>query len=143
MELNIAIIIFIILETLNVFILYRAPLSRLGNGVGVFNRLNELEDEPSKMILKYFANWIAGVKMIFILLLLVILVFGDESIKIYSCVVMTFSIATYFWKLRPIINKLDEMGQITPKGYSKILTLMISGFLVMFTATLIVHFLKL
>ncbi len=144
MGLNVAIVIFIILETLNVFVLYKAPLSRIGNGVGVFNRLNELQyenDEPARLLLKYFANWIAGVKIIFILLLLVILIFGNELIKTYACFTMLISIATYFWKLHPIISKLDEMGQITPKGYSKTLSMMIFGFLAMFAIVLLLHFL--
>lgn len=53
---------------------------------------------------------------------------------------MILSIATYFWKLHPIIKKLDKMGKISPKGYSKTLGRMIAGFLVMFSISLIAFF---
>lgn len=53
---------------------------------------------------------------------------------------MILSISTYFWKLHPIIKKLDKNGKITPKGYSKVLGYMIGGFLCMFSLALILHF---
>ena len=54
---------------------------------------------------------------------------------------MILSIATYFWRLHPIIKKLDAMGGITPKGYSKALGWMIAGFMIMFTLALALHIL--
>ena len=54
---------------------------------------------------------------------------------------MILSIATYFWQLHHTIKKLDTMGCITPKGYSKALGWMITGFLIMFTLALIGHIL--
>ena len=47
----------------------------------------------------------------------------------------------YFWRLHPTIKKLDAMGCITLKGYSKALGWMITGFLIMFTLALIGHIL--
>jgi len=47
-----------------------------------------------------------------------------------------------FWRLHPIIKRLDQKGEITPKGYSKTLGLMIAFFLIMFAISLIVHILK-
>ena len=69
------------------------------------------------------AYWIAGVKLIFIFLLLVVLLTGNETTKIWAVVAMIISIATYFWKLHPIIKKLDSLNKISPKGYSKTLGL--------------------
>ena len=43
----------------------------------------------------------------------------------------------YFWRLHPTIKKLDAMGCITLKGYSKALGWMITGFLIMFTLALL------
>lgn len=59
--------------------------------------------------------------------------------KLWAVVAMILSIATYFWRLHPTIKKLDAMGCITPKGYSKALGWMIAGFMIMFTAALAVH----
>ena len=137
--LSIAILFFIIMESANVLILYFWPDSRPGNGVGVFNAFHDSADEEQKLFTSYLVNWVAGVKLIFIFLLAVILVIGSEQVRMWAVVAMILSIATYFWRLHPIIKKLDAMGCITPKGYSKALGWMISEFLIMFTAALAVH----
>ena len=137
--LSIAILIFIIMESANVAILYFWPGSQLGHGVGVFNAFHNSESEEQRLFTFYLINWVAGVKLIFIFLLAVILVIGTEQVKPWAVVAMILSIATYFWRLHPTIKKLDAMGCITPKGYSKALGWMITGFMLMFTAALIAH----
>lgn len=138
--LSISIIVFCIMELGNVFILYFKPDSKLGNGVAVFNSWFDIKHDDSISLFAYYmAYWVAGVKLIFIFLLLVILFTGSNTTKIWAVVAMILSIATYFWKLHPIIKKLDNMGKITPKGYSKTLGYMISGFLLMFSTALIIH----
>lgn len=137
--LSIAILIFIIMESANVAILYFWPGSRLGNGVAVFNAYFHPGSEEQRLFTSYLVNWVAGVKLIFIFLLAVILAIGTEQIKLWAVVAMILSIATYFWRLHPTIKKLDAMGCITPKGYSKALGWMIAGFLIMFTLALVVH----
>lgn len=139
--LSIAILIFILMESANVIILYFWPDSQLGNGVGVFNAFHHSENEEQKLFNSYLVNWVAGVKLIFIFLLAVILAAGTEPIRVWAVVAMILSIATYFWRLHPIIKKLDAMGCITPKGYSKALGWMITGFMVMFTLALAGHIL--
>lgn len=128
------------MELGNVFILYFKPDSKLGNGVAVFNSWFDIKHDDSISLFAYYmVYWVAGVKLIFIFLLLVILFTGSNTTKIWAVVAMILSIATYFWKLHPIIKKLDNMGKITPKGYSKTLGYMISGFLLMFSTALIIH----
>ncbi len=137
---DIAIIIFIILESLNVFILYYAPDFKHGNGVGVFKEWERTkENEASHLFAKYMKNWVAGTKLIFIALLAGILFLGNEQIKLVSAILMVVSIATYFQHLHPIIKKLDEMGEITPKGYSKTLWMMVFSFLTMFLLSILVY----
>ncbi|MFI3202151.1 MAG: hypothetical protein R3Y54_11640 [Eubacteriales bacterium] len=138
--LDVSIVLFIIMESANVCILYFFPDSRKGNGVAAFNEWEESKkNEDSHLFASYMASWVAGVKLIFILLLVVILFTNDETTKILGVVVMILSIASYFWKLRPIIGELDRRGKITPKGYSKALNLMIIGMISMFTIALISH----
>ena len=139
--LSIAILIFIIMESANVAILYFWPGSRLGNGVAVFNAYFTPGSEEQRLFTSYLVNWVAGVKLIFIFLLGAILVMGTEQVKLWAVVAMILSIATYFWRLHPTIKKLDAMGCITPKGYSKALGWMIAGFLIMFTLALAAHIL--
>ncbi|MDM8534793.1 hypothetical protein QUF55_08860 [Clostridiaceae bacterium HSG29] len=138
--LSIAISIFIVLELLNVIVLYFNPDTKKGNGVAVFNSWNDSKKDAEMFLFtKYMVNWVAGSKLIFISLLVVILLIGDETIKFYSICVMIVSIATYFWRLHPIIKELDKMGAITPKGYSKKLGNMIVGFLCLFIVSLIIY----
>ena len=122
-------------------ILYFLPGSIIGNCVGVFNAFHNSEREEQKLFASYLVNWVAGVKLIFIFLLAVILITGNETVRVGAVVSMILSIATYFWRLHPTIKKLDAMGCITPKGYSKALGWMITGFMVMFTLALILHIL--
>lgn len=140
MILDIAIIIFCIMELGNVLILYFTPDSKLGNGVAIFDDWKDVkEDKNLDLFAHYMAYWVAGVKLIFIFLLLVVLLTGNETTKIWAVVAMIISIATYFWKLHPIIKKLDSLNKISPKGYSKTLGLMISEFLLMFSTALILY----
>ncbi len=105
----------------------------------MFDAFHHSESEEQKLFTSYLVNWVAGVKLIFIFLLAVILLVGTETLRVWAVVAMILSIATYFWRLHPTIKKLDAMGCITPKGYSKALGWMISGFMGMFTLALIVH----
>lgn len=140
--LDISIIIFIVLETANVCILYFAPDSKKGNGVAIFNQWEKSkEDEASHLFASYMTYWVAGSKLIFIFLLLVILLTANEWTKICSLLVMILSIASYFWKLHPIIKALDQKGEISPKGYSKTLGLMIAAFMTLFALALFLHLL--
>lgn len=140
--LDIAIIIFIVMESANVAILYFVPDSKLGNGVAIFKEWEDSkQDENAHLFASYMTNWVAGVKLIFIFLLAVILVTGSELTKVWGVVAMILSIATYFWRLHPIIKKLDAAGKIIPKGYSKALDGMIAGFMIMFSGALIIYFL--
>lgn len=142
MILDLSIILFMVMESANVAILYFVPDSRLGNGVAVFNFWHECkDDENAKLFASYMTNWVAGVKLIFIVLLGVILFVGNEATKVYAVAVMILSIATYFWRLSPIMKKLDSKKQITPVGYSRALDLMIAGFMTMFALSLVFYFL--
>jgi hypothetical protein len=141
--LSIAMILFIILESLNVIILYKFPNSTKGNGVGVFTAYEKSKDDPEiHAFIKYLINWIAGTKLIFILLLVVVILTGTIVTKIFSLVALIFSISTFFWKLYPIIKKMDEEGQISPKGYSKTLGRMIAAFIGIFVIVLVAFLFK-
>ncbi|MFI3230668.1 MAG: hypothetical protein R3Y29_03835 [bacterium] len=141
--LEISIIIFILMESMNVFILYFYPHLKIGNGIGVFDEwFKSQEDENTKLFVRYLVNWVAGVKLIFIVLLLVILLYGNELTKLFGVCAMILSILTYYWRLHPIIKKLDSLGQVTPKNYSKALFGMITGFISMFITAIIIYYIN-
>jgi len=140
--LSIVIILFLLLETSNVLFLYFFPETRKGNGLGVFNALKKSKsDSEVHTLIKYLINWVAGTKLIFIALLVIILIKGDESMKLFSIIVLILSISTFFWRLYPIIRKMDKNNQITPKGYSTTLALMILIFIVVFISAIAIYYL--
>ncbi len=140
--LSIAISVFILLEAINVAILYFKPGCKLGNGIGVFNGWEKSKSDPKMHdFIKYLVYWVAGTKLIFIVLLIVILFTGSYLTKLLSVIVLILSILSFYWKLYPIIKRLDNNDEITPKGYSKGLGLMIGGFIAIFSLAIIAKFL--
>lgn len=137
--LTIVIIIFIILESANVFILYFKPDSKLGNGVAVFDAWEESKKYPEiHEFIKYLVYWVAGTKLIFIGLLFVIIVIGNSTAQLYSVAVLIISIITFFWRLYPMIRHMDKDNQISPKGYSKTLGIMIAIFIAVFVISFVI-----
>ena len=139
--LSIVMLIFVLLELSNVLMLYLKPGSVRGNGLGVFKAYEVSKEHPEvHELVKYLIYWVAGSKIIFIVLLIGILLTGSVTTKVFSTIALIFSILTFFSRLYPSIRKLDKAGQITPKGYSKILGTMIISFVSMFAIALVVFF---
>jgi hypothetical protein len=135
--LSIAIAIFVVLESLNILTLYFNPGTKRGNGVGVFNAWEKSKSDPHlHQFMQYLVYWVAGTKLIFVALLLVILLSTDDSTKLLTVVALIASISSFFWRLFPIIKSLDQAGEITPPGYSRTLGIMIAGFIGLFAMAL-------
>jgi len=137
--LQIAILAFIIIESLNVLMLYFSPGMKRGNALGVFNAWEKSqENEEMKSFVSYLSSWVAGAKLIFIMIGIVIIIWGNFETQIATTVALIISIASFFFKLYPIIKKMDAKGQISPKGYSKTLLYMIIGFIAVFIVVLVI-----
>jgi hypothetical protein len=135
--LSIAIIVFIVLESLNVLTLYFNPGSQIANGIGVFNAWESSKADPEvHQFVRYLVYWVAGTKLIFIALLLVIVLTAEESTRLLTVVALIASISSFFWRLFPIIRSLDREGHITPPGYSRTLAIMIAFFMGLFAISL-------
>ena len=137
--LTIVIIGFLFLEAINVITLYFFPGSKYANAVGVFKAWEESKQHPDiHNFVKYLVNWVAGTKLIFIFLLIVILYSANENTQLLTVIALVASILSFFWRLFPLIRKMDQNGQIEPKNYSTVLGLMIFGFIIIFlVATLL------
>ncbi len=137
--LSIIIGVFIVLESLNIMMLYFMPGSKMGNGIGVFDawELSKKEESVHQLV-KYLVYWVAGTKLIFIALLLVILITGSETTKLWTSGAMIVSILSFYWRLYPIIKSEDKKGRVHPSGYSKTLNFMIAGFIGMFVIGVII-----
>ncbi len=131
---------FLLLETSNVITLYFFPDSKYANGVGVFKAWEKSKQDPEvHEFVKYLVNWIAGTKLIFILLLIVILLTESQQTLIFSAVAMVISIASFFWRLFPLIRKMDRDHQIDPKNYSVVLGWMILAFIAFYLSAIIIN----
>ena len=135
---SIVLMLFAVLELSNVLVLYLAPGSKRGNSVGFFNAYEKSKtDSEIHALVTYLINWVAGTKLIFIVLLIGIIITGNASTKVFSTIALIFSIMTFFSRLYPGIKRMDEEGQITPQGYSRTLAIMIAAFLVVFCIALV------
>jgi hypothetical protein len=130
---------FLILETINIITLYFFPGSKLANGIGVFRAWEKLISDPViHNFIKYLVNWIAGTKLIFILLLIAILISGSDHTLILSSIALVISIASFFWRMFPLIRKMDQDGQIDPRNYSTALGWMTAAFIMIFFSAILV-----
>lgn len=136
---KIVILIFIVLETSNVLMLYFAPGSKNANAVGVFTAWEKSKEYPEiHDFIKYLVNWVAGAKLIFLLLLAVIVIFADLETQRMSLLALAIATASFYWHLFPLIKKMDKNGEIQPKNYSIILGIMIFVFIVVFLVAAII-----
>lgn len=131
--LKIVIIVFLILESANVMALYFFPDSKLANSMGVFKLWEKSKQAPEvHNLVKYLVNWVAGTKLIFILLLIAILISTDDQTLVLAGAALAVSISSFFWRLFPLIRKMDNNDQIDPKNYSAVLGWMILAFILTF-----------
>lgn len=136
--LKIVIIAFILLETSNVLALYFAPGSKYANAVGVFTAWEKSKQYPEiHDFVKYLVYWVAGAKLIFLLLLAMIVIYADLNTQRLSVLVLIITTASFYWRLFPLIKKMDKNGQINPKNYSITLGIMIFVFILVFAVAFI------
>ncbi len=141
MILKAAILIFVVMELSNILILYFKPNFQYGNSMNTFKQWYAAQNrESDQLFVQYLVNWVANCKLIFLALLVVVVLFGNEIITVCAVIATIVSIGIYFVSLHPIIKRLDEMGEIQPKGYSKTLALTIGAFMVMFSVALVLYF---
>lgn len=139
MFVKIVIFTFMLLELSNVLALYIYPGSKYANAVGVFSAWEKSKQYPDiHDFVKYLVYWVAGAKLIFILLLAVIVVFSDLNSQRMSLLALAVATASFFWRLFPLARKMDKNGQIEPRNYSMILGIMIFIFIAVFVVAVVV-----
>ena len=135
---KIAIGLFVLLETANIMILYFFPETKMANGVGVFKAWEKSKSGSDVHdMVKYLVNWVAGTKLIFILLLGILFFTADQTTLVITAGAMIISISSFYWRLFPSIRKIDQKGKIDPKNYSATLGWMILGFILIFVIAIV------
>jgi len=133
------ILAFITLEASNVLALYFAPGSKYANAVGVFTAWEKSKQYPEiHDFVKYLVYWVAGTKLMFLLLLATILIYADISTQRMSLIALLIATLSFYWRLFPLIRRMDRNGQIEPKNYSIVLGIMIFVFVTAFAIAAIV-----
>ena len=136
---KVVIVGFILLEATNVIALYFFPDSKLANSVGIFNAWEKSKSDPEMHnFVKYLVNWVAGAKLIFIFLLIVILFTADEQTLILTTVALAIATASFYWRLFPLIRKMDRNSEIDPKNYWAVLGWMIFAFILAFALATVI-----
>ena len=134
---------FLLLEVANVLALYFAPDSILANSMGVFKAWEKSKQDPELHdLVRYLVNWVAGTKLIFILLVVVILISADDQPLVLTGIALVISISSFFWRLFPLIRKMDQEDQIDPKNYSAVLGWMILAFILIFIVAILLSIYK-
>ena len=133
MFIKVVIFVFILLESSNVLALYFAPGSKYANATGVFTAWGKSKQYPEiHDLVKYLVYWVAGAKLIFLLLLAVIIIYADINTQRMSLAALMIATLSFYWRLFPLIKKMDRNGQVEPKNYSIILGIMIFAFVAVF-----------
>jgi hypothetical protein len=70
--------------------------------------------------------------------LIVILYTADNQALILTGVALVISIASFFWRLFPLIRKMDREGRISPEKYSVVLGWMIATIILVFLVAIFV-----
>ena len=136
---KVVILAFLLLELSNILALYFAPGSKVANAVGVFTAW-----ETSKEYLeihdfvRYLVYWVAGSKLIFLLLLATIVLFAGIDTQRMSLLALAIGTLSFFFRLFPLIRKMDRNKQIEPKNYSLALGAMIFIFATIFVIAFII-----
>ncbi len=136
---KIVLLVFVLLETMNILALYFAPDSKYANAVGVFTAWEKSKQYPEiHDLIKYLVYWVAGAKLIFILLLATIIITADAETQRMSLLAVLLATLSFYWRLFPLIRKMDANGQIEPKNYSVVLGAMIFAFIAFFALAVMV-----
>jgi hypothetical protein len=116
-----------VLELSNILALYFAPQTKVANAVGIFQAWEKSKQDPEiHVFVRYLVYWVAGTKLIFILLLGVIVLFGDANLQRMSLLALALATATFYWRMFPLIKKMDRRAEIEPRNYSSVLGVMIA-----------------
>ena len=111
------------------------------NSIGVFKAWEKSKKDPEiHDFVKYLINWVAGTKIIFIGLMIVILFIADSTTQSFAILALVIAILTFFVGLYPLIRKMDKESQLEPKNYSTYLFIMILTFVVALLTTFFVTY---
>ena len=126
--LQITLLVFAFIETLNMLELYFLQNNCKFNGACIFSGWEKSKSDPEvHALMQYLVNWLAGVKIIVIALVLVLVFTAPETTLLVAAVALVITIGSFYWRLFPALRIADKAGQIKSKGHSTRLGFMVAG----------------
>jgi hypothetical protein len=125
---QVALFVMVIVEALSVLELYFLQDTPIFNGVAIFSGW-EISKEVREVheLVRYLVNWVAGMKLIVVGLLLVLALTAPQQTLLYAGIALAAAVASFFWRMFPAICKLDREGCVNPFGRSRVLGWMVFG----------------
>jgi len=125
---QVTLLVFVIIESLNMLELYFFQDNCMFNGASIFSGWEKSKTDPEiHALVRYLVNWLAGIKMIVIGLVLVLIFMVPESTTLLGAIALVATVSSFYWRLSPMLRAADNAGQVTPRGHSKRLNLMVAG----------------
>lgn len=126
--LQIFILVFVLIETLNLIELFFMKDKGVFNGVSIFSGWEKSKTDPDVHdLVCYLVNWVAGIKLIVVLVLGVLVFTAPDQTLIWAASALALAVTFYYWRLYPRLRKMRRAGQITPAKRPGQLTWMLTG----------------
>lgn len=140
---QITMIVFVTIEILSVLELYFLQEKAVFNGVSIFSGWEISKEVPEvHQLLKYLVNWVAGIKLIVIGLILVLVFTAPVHSLICAAAALVITVSSYFWRMYPMLQKHDQAGLVSPRGRSRMMGAMVLGLEVILIASMLVELLN-
>jgi hypothetical protein len=125
---KVCMLVFVVIEILNMLELYFMQDQCKFNGLCIFRGWEKAKEDPDvHELLRYLINWLAGIKMIVIGLVLILVFTAPEKTLLFAAVALIITIGSFFWRMVPMIRRADAAGRIQPAGRSRSLAWMVAS----------------
>jgi len=136
---QVSLLVFVAIEMLSVLELYFMQDHAVVNGVSMFRGWEISKEVPVVHdLICYLVNWVAGIKLIVIALILVLIFTAPQQTLICAGVALVLAISSYFWRMYPTLRKHDQAGLVEPRGRSRLMGVMVLGLEIVIIAAVLV-----
>lgn len=126
--LQVTLLVFAGIEALSVLELYFLKDRCMFNGIAMFSGWEISKEVPEVHgMVCYLVNWVAGMKLIVVGLLVVLALTALTQTLLMVGLALFVAVASFFWRMFPLVSKFDAHGFIQPKGRAKTMGLMVAG----------------
>ncbi|MEJ2758803.1 MAG: hypothetical protein P8046_10020 [Anaerolineales bacterium] len=138
--LQVTLLVFAGIEALSVLELYFMQDRCMFNGMALFSGWEISKEVPEVHgMVCYLINWVAGMKLIVVGLLVILVLMAPTQILLLVGASLFVTVASFFWRMFPLVSKFDANGFIQPAGRAKTMGLMVAGLEVLLIGAVIIE----